>query len=93
MHKKDTVCVHPSRCPRAAYGSITTPIFQAATFVHEGVGVGGAHYDKFAHLRALSISSQAAFSLDIMSVAFLTISSGRPCAFKASGWYFLAFSR
>ena len=39
MHKKDTVCVHPSRCPRAAYGSITTPIFQAATFVHEGVGV------------------------------------------------------
>lgn len=37
MLKKDTICVHPSRCPRSIHGSITTPIFQAATFVHEAV--------------------------------------------------------
>ena len=37
MLKKDTICVHPSRCPRPIHGSITTPIFQAATFVHEAV--------------------------------------------------------
>lgn len=37
MLKKDTVCVHPTRCPRSIHGSITTPIFQAATFVHESV--------------------------------------------------------
>ena len=37
MLKKDTICVHPTRCPRPIHGSITTPIFQAATFVHEAV--------------------------------------------------------
>ena len=39
MYSKDTICVHPTRCTRSACGSITTPIFQAATFVHERVGV------------------------------------------------------
>ncbi len=39
MYEKDTICVHSTRCPKPACGSITTPIFQAATFVHEGVGV------------------------------------------------------
>ncbi|MBR0192216.1 MAG: PLP-dependent transferase [Thermoguttaceae bacterium] len=39
MYEKDTLCVHSTRCPKPACGSITTPIFQAATFVHEGVGV------------------------------------------------------
>ena len=39
MYEKDTICVHSARCPKPACGSITTPIFQAATFVHEGVGV------------------------------------------------------
>ncbi|MDO4856369.1 MAG: PLP-dependent aspartate aminotransferase family protein [Thermoguttaceae bacterium] len=39
MYEKDTLCVHSTRCPKPACGSITTPIFQAATFVHDGVGV------------------------------------------------------
>ena len=39
MYEKDTLCVHSTRCPKPACGSITTPIFQAATFVHEGIGV------------------------------------------------------
>ena len=43
MYQKDTTCVHPSRCPKHAYGSITTPIFQAATFVHEDVGTESAY--------------------------------------------------
>lgn len=37
MYEKDTLCVHSTRCPKGACGSITTPIFQAATFVHESV--------------------------------------------------------
>ena len=37
MYEKDTLCVHPTRCTKPACGSITTPIFQAATFVHESV--------------------------------------------------------
>ena len=37
MYEKDTICVHSTRCPKPAHGSITTPIFQAATFVHESV--------------------------------------------------------
>ena len=37
MVEKDTLCVHSTRCPKPACGSITTPIFQAATFVHESV--------------------------------------------------------
>ena len=37
MYEKDTLCVHSTRCPKSACGSITTPIFQAATFVHESV--------------------------------------------------------
>ena len=37
MYEKDTICVHSTRCPKPACGSITTPIFQAATFVHESV--------------------------------------------------------
>ena len=43
MLEKDTICVHPTRCPRSTHGSITTPIFQAATFVHEGVGTESAY--------------------------------------------------
>ena len=43
MLEKDTLCVHPTRCPRAVHGSISTPIFQAATFVHEGVGTESAY--------------------------------------------------
>ena len=39
MYEKDTICVHSIRCPKPACGSITTPIFQAATFVHQGVDV------------------------------------------------------
>ncbi len=38
MFEIDTRCVHPSRCSRAAFGAIATPIFQAATFVHEDIG-------------------------------------------------------
>ena len=37
MFKKDTICVHPSRCQKLPYGAVATPIFQSATFVHEGV--------------------------------------------------------
>lgn len=37
MLRKDTICVHPSRCQKLTYGAIATPIFQSATFVHEGV--------------------------------------------------------
>ena len=37
MLRKDTICVHPSRCQTQPYGAIATPIFQSATFVHEGV--------------------------------------------------------
>jgi len=37
MLEKDTICVHPLRCPHSIHGAITTPIFQAATFVHESV--------------------------------------------------------
>ena len=37
MYEKDTLCVHSTRCPKGACGSITTPIFQVATFVHESV--------------------------------------------------------
>ncbi|MBQ6615499.1 MAG: PLP-dependent transferase [Thermoguttaceae bacterium] len=39
MYEKDTICVHSIRCPKPACGSITTPIFQAATFVHQCVDV------------------------------------------------------
>ncbi|MBQ7651220.1 MAG: PLP-dependent transferase, partial [Victivallales bacterium] len=39
MYKNDTVCVHPTRCPKAAYGALATPIFQSATFAHEGVDI------------------------------------------------------
>lgn len=39
MYEKDTICVHSIRCPKPACGSITTPIFQAATFVHQSVDV------------------------------------------------------
>ena len=39
MYKNDTVCVHPTRCPKAVYGSVATPIFQSATFAHEGVDI------------------------------------------------------
>ena len=38
MYKNDTVCVHPTRCPKAVYGALATPIFQSATFAHEGIG-------------------------------------------------------
>ena len=38
MFEIDTRCVHPSRCSRAACGPIPTPVFQAATFVHEDIG-------------------------------------------------------
>ena len=37
MLRKDTICVHPSRCQKLPFGAIATPIFQSATFVHEGV--------------------------------------------------------
>ena len=37
MLRKDTICVHPSRCQKLPYGAIATPIFQSATFVHEGI--------------------------------------------------------
>jgi cystathionine gamma-synthase len=37
MLRKDTICVHPSRCQKLPYGAIATTIFQSATFVHEGV--------------------------------------------------------
>ncbi len=37
MLRKDTICVHPSRCQKLPHGAIATPIFQSATFVHEGV--------------------------------------------------------
>ena len=37
MLRKDTICVHPSRCQKLPYGAIATPIIQSATFVHEGV--------------------------------------------------------
>ena len=39
MFKKDTICVHPSRCQKTAYGALATPIFQSATFAHEGLDV------------------------------------------------------
>ena len=39
MYKNDTVCVHPTRCPKAVYGALATPIFQSATFAHEGVDI------------------------------------------------------
>ena len=37
MYKKDTMCVRSVRCTKAAFGAIATPIFQSATFVHEGI--------------------------------------------------------
>ena len=37
MFEKDTICVHPARCPDSGYGAIATPIYQSATFVHEGL--------------------------------------------------------
>ncbi len=38
MFEKDTMCVHSPRCADAPYhGAIATPIFQSATFVHEGL--------------------------------------------------------
>ncbi len=37
MLEKDTMCVRTSRCSKAPYGAIATPIFQSATFVHEGL--------------------------------------------------------
>ena len=39
MYKNDTVCVHPTRCPKAVHGALATPIFQSATFAHEGVDI------------------------------------------------------
>ena len=38
MFEKDTICVHSTRCTDAPfYGAIATPIFQSATFAHEGL--------------------------------------------------------
>ena len=37
MFEKDTICVHPTRCQKSAYGAVATPIFQSATFAHEGL--------------------------------------------------------
>jgi len=37
MYEKETICVHPARCSETAYGAIATPIYQSATFVHEGL--------------------------------------------------------
>ncbi|MBR4673675.1 MAG: PLP-dependent transferase [Victivallales bacterium] len=37
MYEKETICVHPARCPETGYGAIATPIYQSATFVHEGL--------------------------------------------------------
>ena len=37
MFEKDTICVHPTRCKKTAYGAVATPIFQSATFAHEGL--------------------------------------------------------
>lgn len=37
MFEKDTICVHPRRCQKTAYGAVATPIFQSATFAHEGL--------------------------------------------------------
>ena len=37
MFEKDTICVHPTRCQKTAYGAVATPIFQSATFAHEGL--------------------------------------------------------
>ena len=37
MYKKDTTCVHPTRCSKSAHGALATPIFQSATFAHEGI--------------------------------------------------------
>ncbi|MBR4490155.1 PLP-dependent transferase, partial [bacterium] len=31
------MCVRSVRCTKAAFGAIATPIFQSATFVHEGI--------------------------------------------------------
>ena len=35
MFEKDTICVHPTRCQKSAYGAVATPIFPSATFAHE----------------------------------------------------------
>ena len=43
MFKIDTQCVHSSRCPKTAYGSLTTPIFQSATFAHEGLDIASEY--------------------------------------------------
>lgn len=37
MYEKETMCVHSARCPKAGHGAIATPIYQSATFVHEGL--------------------------------------------------------
>ena len=37
MYKKDTTCVHPTRCFKSAHGALATPVFQSATFAHEGI--------------------------------------------------------
>ena len=37
MFEKDTICVHPTRYQKSAYGAVATPIFQSATFAHEGL--------------------------------------------------------
>ena len=43
MFQIDTQCVHPSRCPKTAYGSLATPIFQSATFAHEGLDIASEY--------------------------------------------------
>jgi len=35
--RKDTLCIHCSRCKRREHGAISTPIYQSATFVHNGL--------------------------------------------------------
>ena len=72
MYEKDTLCVHSTRCPKFACGSITTPIFQAATFVHECVEKESAYsYSRVQNpTRAALEARVAALENGVDAVAF-----------------------
>jgi cystathionine gamma-synthase len=72
MLEKDTLCVHPTRCPRAVHGSISTPIFQAATFVHEGVGMESEYsYSRLQNPTRAALEARVAeLEGDVDAIAF-----------------------
>lgn len=68
----ETLCLHANNETRNEWGAITTPIFQSATFIHEGVGVASEYsYSRLANpTRAHLEKTVAALENGVAAFAF-----------------------